>query len=435
MLMSVLRLCFCIFSVATSVSAGQLEVGDQVVTATKTVHRELLHYPDIPSDLAEFAHNCVVQKKQENASELLELLAEKATACRDAKNKAGYHLRKAIVLCLVQPSDLQSAKRELSTAEALSKSVEIYTWLAFCELGNPKQFERYLDQSIVLGARDGWTLGHKSAIDFERRHYTDAFRNAELALRSRPENIDIRQTVISVLAITGRIHEAVIQSRELLKIAPHLSGGYRPLTSDVAGNTSIEQGRLQIQKLLGEVPSMAFTGKDSSEFYDWYARMLSGVSSGIPSECRLISPIEYHSLVPDAAFISIESGRKAMILLNKDTIGKSWCHDWAVLTYELFNIEIAGKFNEITEKARVGSITSDQFVEEMVKAEHETDLKVRAFFVTDLYDLLVSNNVPCHTDYWMLQAETTAEQCLRRYQNTKYIKGYYDTYRKLHVPR
>ncbi len=138
-----------LFVVCNSTCFGQNEPRQVVDLVRKTECKDLHRCPKFPFDAAELAELGIDQTPPKNARKYIELLTQKIMQCEDLKTKAGYHLKKAVVLYLLDPTNHQVIKPDLTSAEQLSRSPEIYSWSAFVEEdADPVEFKRYLGYGI-----------------------------------------------------------------------------------------------------------------------------------------------------------------------------------------------------------------------------------------------------------------------------------------------
>ncbi|HEX4128796.1 MAG TPA: hypothetical protein VHZ24_02050 [Pirellulales bacterium] len=197
-------------------------------------------------------------------------------------------------------------------------------------------------------------------------------------------------TLAEINLSEGRHDAAVAEYEAAIAItAPEVWNQRSYISEGDLSTDDIAYGEHQMQQLLKDRPEMAQHGITDSPIYRWTVRRFAGEGIGIRTEwdCRPPSQNEKGHYAEHDIALGDAPPRIRLAKEPNDKDGKpyadvfSWL--WAGLVFEFYNLENSSEFLRLHVAAILGTVTTEQYVEGMLRAEFQAVDKLKAFYVTE----------------------------------------------------
>jgi tetratricopeptide (TPR) repeat protein len=248
------------------------------------------------------------------------------------------------------------------------------------------------------------------------------------------DNLEEAHSAVVAAIQLGRYDKAVESYKRLLEIDPQLQCGFSELSlrSDSVLKTSLEVGREEVERVLGDMPVLRSHITKDDAIHQWLVTCFSGRDSCNSIIWNKSDPegrfdaTHQHPTPQQAAELRIRQQRTRLTLFGVP-IRTAATHDevWFSLVFEIYNSQNYRRFNELRELSRRGVLARDSFIAEVIRTELDAELKTKAFYVYEFYPLMRTRNVHSDPSMWRLHAPLTHAE---RIMACRALEPAWDTY-------
>jgi len=347
------------------------------------------------------AEAAVLSGKPDEADRQLDALAA-VQADYSAEQRALLHTLRA--QAHLERSNPAAAVEALETAGRHSPNSNEIARLharALFECGMTKRARHQLDQLIHDDPSNPANYAIRAHCFAHERDWTMALADCDRVVALEPDKPQHYARRAMVAFELKRPDDMARDIATAIELNPgDLGQNYKLAAGIQLSDEAIEHGRQQVRQMLTDRPAMATFIIEGDELWNWAARKFAGEDAGVLVDWDPTDPTPFRAHCRPG--VDGKHGRICVGNVEAYTESKEDAFSilWAYAVFELHNVAHVGDPEQLIAEAKLGRISREQFIRNMIHREAPASAGARAFFVNSFLPYARSKNLTPPPLYW-----------------------------------
>lgn len=256
------------------------------------------------------------------------------------------------------------------------------------------------EKAFVLRSRALWERG-----DCDR-----AIRDLDFVVKLCPDSACYFEMRGALRVEQGDCEGGIADFETAMRLnAADLANDFEGWPKEPVDDASLQHGKLQVQQMLNDRPSMGQYGDAANPLYQWAACKFAGEDLGQRVFWDASDPMPWTTCDNKA----LPAGPGRIRVLGRQRQGQGTGEErsleamWHDAVFELYNVANAKGFKRLQAMAIDGRLSKREYVAKMVELECLAAEKARAFFLRVFLPWAREHDVPIHPSSWFVGRRTS----------------------------